>query len=124
MILSREQIEDVSEALTRVTEAIKHEIEYPASWWTDLIETVRATHDAMYEVKRLTTLVNDQRWELDRREAEAEAARAELSALRDRITALHVECTCCAPPTCKECTSLTYPCATARLLEGDSDGAS
>lgn len=32
------------------------------------------------------------------------------------VLALHVECTCCTPPTCNECTSLTYPCATVAAI--------
>ena len=177
MILSREQIEDVSEALTRVTEAIRHEIEYPASWWTDLIETARAYHDAMDSLGGMvewlsevivdareacqraenitpmgspdwvesgiamrTTALREVRTILDRERnadpsrfdamrSERDAARAELSALRDAVLALHRSCDCTdhdltdEGPWCVECGE-QYPCATARLLEGDSDGAS
>ena len=127
MILSREQIDGIAQ---------HHRHDVDLGRWDadelDLIETARAYHDAMDEVERLRGVVNSSPstalWAagtltIQNRAltAERDEARAELSALRDRIAALHVECTCCAPPTCNECTSLTYPCATVRLLEGDSD---
>ena len=114
MILSREQIDGIAQHH-------RHDVDL-GRWDADeleLIETARAYHDAMDEVERLTLAATHE--DVLRLIAERDAARAELSALRDRIMALHVECTCCAPPTCNECTSLTYPCATVRLLEGDSD---
>ena len=150
MILSREQIDGIAQHH-------RHDVDL-GRWDADeleLIETARAYHDAMDEVERLrknlalaeTVSVGGDEWEAAERErdaafhslalriAERDAARAELSALRERIAALHTPTwqywSARKVQVCHLCSALgrnffliEYPCATVRLLEGDSDGAS
>ena len=119
MILSREQIDGIAQ---------HHRHDVDLGRWDadelDLIETARAYHDAMDEVERLTLAATHE--DVLRLIAERDAARAELSALRDRIAALHAKYDAngdLGQVIC-ECDGFAYPCATVRLLEGDSDGAS
>ena len=113
MILSREQIDGIAQ---------HHRHDVDLGRWDadelDLIETARAYHDAMDEVERLTLAATHE--DVLRLIAERDAARAELSALRDGITALHEIDDDATGPFCQVCET-RFPCATVRLLEGDSD---